>query len=123
LVNLILWSLLGLAVQGGAVSLFFTLVYYGRIDSREVPAALCRAGERTCLSIVRTPHARLFGLPNSLFGLAFYALTALVAGLALAGMLPGWLWRVNLLAAIITVALIPYLVWALVAKLKTWCRL
>jgi uncharacterized membrane protein len=84
---------------------------------------LCRAGERACLSVVRTPYARLFGLPNSLFGLAFYILTAVVAVLVLRGALPAWLWQLNLLAAIITVLLIPYLVWALVVELKTWCRL
>jgi uncharacterized membrane protein len=122
-VNLIPWFLLGLAALGGAISLFFSLAYYGYIHSREIPAPLCRAGEKVCRSIVRTPYARLFGLPNSLFGLAFYILTAVVAVLALGGTLPAWLWRLNLLAAIITVLLIPYLVWALVVELKTWCRL
>jgi len=122
-VNLTPWLLLGLATLGGAISIFFLLAYYGRVHSGEVPAALCRRGERSCVSIVRTPYARLFGLPNSLFGLAFYLLTALVAVLALVETPPGWLWRANLLAAVASVLLIPYLVWALAAKLKTWCRL
>lgn len=121
--NLIPLFLLGLAALGGVVSLFFLLAYYGYIHTREVPSALCRAGERVCLSVVRTPYARLFGLPNSLFGLIFYILTAVVAVLVLGGTLPAWLWRLNLLAATITVLLIPYLVWALLVKLKTWCRL
>lgn len=121
--NLAPWWLLGLAVLGGANAVFFLLAYYGRVRSREVPAALCRSGEQSCVSTVRTPYARLFGLPNSLWGLAFYLLTALVAARALAGGPPGWLERATLLTAAVAVLLIPYLVWALAAKLKTWCRL
>lgn len=117
------WLLLGLAVLGGAVSFHFTLAYYGRVESGEVPPALCQREEETCITILQTPYARLLGVPNSLLGIGFYLLTALVAGLALAEALPPWLWLANLVAAAATVALAPYLVWALVARLQTWCRL
>lgn len=119
----ILWSLLGLASVGLAVSSYFTLAYYGRIESREVPAALCRREERSCVSVLDTPYARLLGVPNAVLGLAFYALTGAVAALALAEMLPRWLLWANLAAAAASVALAPYLVWALVARLQSWCRL
>ena len=118
-----LWSLLGLSLIGFAISLYFTLAYYGRIESVEIPAALCRREERSCVTLLQTPYARLLGVPNSVLGLAFYLLTAAVAGLALGEMLPRWLLWSNVAAAAASVALAPYLVWALVARLNSWCRL
>lgn len=117
------WVLLALAVLGVAISLYFTLAYYGRVESREVPALLCRREERSCVTILQTPYARLLGVPNAVVGLGFYLLTGAVAALALGEALPDWLWRVNLVVAAGTVLAAPYLVWALVARLKTWCRL
>lgn len=117
------WWLLGLAVLGAAISLYFTLVYYGQVESRALPAALCRRQERTCVTILDTPYARLLGVPNAVVGIGFYLLTGVVAGLALAAALPRWLWWVNVAAAAGTVLLAPYLVWALVARLKAWCGL
>jgi uncharacterized membrane protein len=117
------WLLLGLALLGASLSLHFALAYYGLDPRRKVPAALCRREERVCLTILGTPYARLLGVPNAVLGLGFYFLTAAVAALALAEALPRWLWLTNLVAAAVTVLLAPYLVWALVARLKTWCRL
>lgn len=117
------WLLLGLALVGAGISFYFTLAYYGRLQAGEIPVALCRREERACVSVLETPYARLLGVPNALVGLAFYLLTGAVAGLALAEALPRWLWLVNLGAAAGTVALAPYLVWALVARLHSWCRL
>lgn len=117
------WVLLALAVVGAAISFYFTLAYYGKVESRQVPALLCRRAERSCVTILDTPYARLLGVPNAVVGLGFYLLTGAVAGLALAKALPGWLWWVNLAAAAATVLAAPYLVWALVARLKVWCRL
>ncbi|MDA2914494.1 vitamin K epoxide reductase family protein [Acidobacteriia bacterium AH_259_A11_L15] len=117
------WWLLGLSLLGLAVSLYFTLVYYGRIESRELPTAFCRRNEQTCVTILQTPYARVLGPPNSVLGIGLYVLTALVAALALAGALPPWLWGTAVVAVAVAVLLAPYLVWALVARLKTWCRL
>lgn len=121
--DLTAWWLLGLALLGAAISFYFTLVYYGRVESKEIPAALCRRDERSCVTILQTPYARLLGVPNALLGLGFYLLTAGVATLALAGRLPAWLWQVDLALAAGAVLLAPYLVWALGARLKTWCQL
>jgi len=114
---------LGLAALGIVLSLHFTLAYYGRIQSRAVPPALCRRNERACVTILDTPYARLAGVPNALVGLGFYALTAATAGLALAGRAPLWLWELNVALAAGAVLLAPYLIWALAARLKVWCRL
>jgi uncharacterized membrane protein len=86
-----LWLLLLLALAGTALSVYFTLAYYGRVESREVPAALCQHEERACITILETPYARLLGVPNSLLGIGFYLLTGVVAALALAEALPRWL--------------------------------
>jgi len=117
------WVLLGLALLGLGISFHFTLAYYGRVESPAVPGALCRREERACITILQTPYARLLGVPNAVLGLGFYLLTAGVAVLALAAALPRWLWLTNLAAAAATVLLAPYLVWALRARLRTWCRL
>ena len=116
-------ALLALALAGGATAVYFTLAYYGRVSSPEIPAALCRRDERSCLTILDTPYARLLGVPNSVLGLGFYAFTAALAALELAGEPPPWMWWVNLAAAAGMVLTAPYLIWALVARLKVWCRL
>jgi uncharacterized membrane protein len=118
------WILLGLAGVGFALSLYFSLAYYGWIEAHALPPAFCRREERSCLTILQTPYARVFGVPNSVLGLAYYLLVGAVAVLALTGTQPpAWLWPVTFAGAVLAVLLAPYLIWALVAQLKTWCRL
>ncbi len=114
---------MGLASVGFALSSYFTLAYYGWIEAHALPAAFCRREERSCLTILQTPYARVFGPPNSLLGLFFYALVGAVAVFSLTGAPPAWLWQVSFGGAVLAVGLAPYLIWALVAQLKTWCRL
>ena len=75
------WVLIGLCLVGFGVSSYFTGVAYHwvRPDTRWIPA-ICRMGEQTCATIVFSPQARVFGVPNSVFGQLFYASLALVAG-------------------------------------------
>ena len=63
-----------LAATGFVISLYFTGVFYGRIpaDVFWMPQ-VCRMTRGACLSVLDTPRAKLFGLPNSLFGLFAYA--------------------------------------------------
>ena len=117
------WILLGLAGVGLALSLYFTLAYYGWIEPHALPAVFCRREERSCVTVLQTPYARVFGPPNSLLGLFFYALVGALAAMSLAGALPRWLWQVAFAGAVFSVLLAPYLIWALLAQLKTWCRL
>ena len=114
---------LGLALVGAALATYFTLAYYGWIEAHALPAAFCRRDERSCLTVLQTPYARLFGVPNSLLGLLLYLMVLAVAALALAGTPPPWLWRVTFAGVAFSVLLAPYLIWALVARLHTWCRL
>ena len=62
-----------LALAGLADALYFTFAYYGRIKkARWVPEVLCAREESSCVNVVQTPYARVFGLPNSLFGIVYY---------------------------------------------------
>ena len=74
------WVLVGLCLLGFGIASYFTGVAYHwvRPDTRWIPA-ICRMGEQTCATIVFTPRARVFGPPNSVLGLVFYATLAIVA--------------------------------------------
>jgi uncharacterized membrane protein len=124
----ILLSLVGL---GDAA--YFTLAYYGRVErSRWVPEILCAREGSSCVTVVKTPYARVFGWPNSLFGMGFYLaligwsflpapwLAALDTGA------PGLSFLLRFLltaAAAVAVVLGGYLVYALREKLQTDCPL
>ena len=73
--------MIGLCLVGFGISSYFTGVAYHwvRPDTRWIPA-FCRMGEQTCATIVFTPQARVFGVPNSVLGQLFYATLAIVAG-------------------------------------------
>lgn len=67
---IVLFSLAGLAD-----ALYFTLAYYGRIrKARWVPEILRAREGSSCVTVVRTPYARVFGVPNSLLGIVYYVL-------------------------------------------------
>ena len=64
-----------LSLAGLADALYFTLAYYGRIrKARWVPEILCAREGSNCVTVVRTPYARVFGVPNSLLGIVYYVL-------------------------------------------------
>lgn len=124
----VLLSLVGL---GDAI--YFTLAFYGRVENaRWVPEILCAREGSSCVTVVKTQYARVFGWPNSLFGMVYYV--------ALIGwtLIPGeWLTVVDLKvpplayllrflltsASCIAVVLGGYLVYALREKLHTDCPL
>ena len=62
-----------LSVVGLLISSYFTAVAYRwvRPDARWVPV-FCRMDEQTCASIVFTPQARVFLVPNSVLGQLYY---------------------------------------------------
>ena len=62
-----------LSLTGLADSLYFTFAYYGRIrKARWVPAIFCAQEGSSCVTVVRTPYARVLGIPNSLLGILYY---------------------------------------------------
>src|SRR5271155_3800489 len=62
-----------LSLAGMANAFYFTFAYYGRIKkARWVPAVLCAREGSSCVTVVQTPYARVFGVPNSLLGIFYY---------------------------------------------------
>ncbi len=123
-----------LSLAGLANALYFTFAYYGRIKrARWVPEILCAREGSSCVTVVQTPYARVFGVPNSLLGIVYYV--ALMVGATM-----GWSYGINLsiqftslkypfglvllfLASAVTVVLGFYLIYALRRKLHTHCPL
>ena len=63
-----------LAGVGLWISVYFTGVFYKwiRPDVVWIPK-ICRFTEKTCLSVLDTPRAKIFGVPNSVFGIFVYS--------------------------------------------------
>ncbi len=110
-----------LSFIGFLVSSYFTAVSYGwvRPDDKWIPS-FCRLGEQTCATIVFTPRAKVFGLPNSVLGQTFYL--SIMTG-ALAGLLEHNLLKLYLLASAITVAMGIYLTYSLLFLTRVPCKL
>lgn len=110
-----------LSLVGLINATYFTLAFYGWIEaSRLVPRPLCRTDESGCLNVIRTPYARIFGLPNSVFGMGFYL--SVMAGLPF--MSAHSALRMALLAAGGLVFLVGiYLIYALRVRLRASCPL
>jgi len=67
--------IIALALAGLIISCYFTLAYYGRIKQvRWVPEILCAREGSSCVTVVQTPYARVFGAPNSILGIVYYLL-------------------------------------------------
>ena len=91
-----------------------------RPDAAWIPA-FCRMGEQTCASIVFTPGARVFGLPNSVLGQVFYA--ALLVGAPLGLLDQPLLLALYRAGSLVTVALAIYLSYALLFVMRVPCPL
>ncbi|MBI4481619.1 MAG: vitamin K epoxide reductase family protein [Acidobacteria bacterium] len=115
MMTLALASALGLLI-----SLYFTLVTYGwmRPDPRWLPA-FCRMEENSCRRIVDTRQARVFGIPNSLLGIFYYAF---LLGAVVRGFQEPSLWAFRTASAV-TVGLGAYLTYALLFRLRIPCPL
>ncbi len=111
-----------LAALSFLISSYFTAVAYRWItpDANWIPS-FCRMGEQTCASIVFTPRARVFGLPNSLLGQVFYLalLTAVVGNFLFTKPFV----YVYLLTSLVTVLLGMYLSYSLLFITRVPCKL
>ena len=115
-------GLVGLSIIGLTISTYFTAVAYRwiRADEKWIPA-FCRMAEQTCASIVFTPQARVFGLPNSVLGQIFYV--AIIVGVPLGLVAQPLLWCLYLLASLGTVGLGIYLSYSLLFVTRVPCKL
>ena len=125
-------SIVLLSFAGLADSLYFTFAYYGRIrKARWVPEIFCARESSSCVTVVRTPYARVFGIPNSLLGTLYYAVLLVWIGFVprhmnIAGQIfrpfeTVGLWLLG--ASLLTVILGFYLVYALRRVLGVNCPL
>ena len=133
--NFIISSLIVvLSLLGLANAFYFTLAYYGRIKkARWVPEILCAREDSSCVTVVQTPYARVFGVPNSLLGIVYYFLLILWSFkdevIPLDVPFRGTYHAVGdpiyilIVASFITVLLGFYLIYALRRKLHTHCPL
>ena len=121
-----------LSLAGLADSLYFTFAYYGRIrKARWVPEIFCAREGSSCVTVVRTPYARVFGIPNSLLGIVYYVALLVWIGfvprhLSISGRIfrpfeTVGLWLLG--ASLLTVMLGFYLVYALRRTLGVDCPL
>ena len=62
-----------LSVTGLWISVYFTGVYYRWFSSdvRWMPR-VCQMSDKSCRTMLDTPRAKLFGVPNAVFGIAVY---------------------------------------------------
>jgi uncharacterized membrane protein len=62
-----------LLLTGLTISIYFTGVYYHWFgpDVFWIPK-VCRLEEKSCLLVLDTPRAKIFGIPNSAFGIGIY---------------------------------------------------
>ena len=112
---LLLMSSIGLYV-----STFFTLVYYGWIqsDAKYVPQ-VCRLDEGGCQRLLHHRHARLFGIPNSFLGILYYVGIILVVTFYGDSVIISWVTYLSWMVVAIGV----YLVYSLIFIVKTPCVL
>ena len=131
------WVVVGLALAGLVLAVSFTAAFYrpGSVLARLLPPEVCdlkaepaRFGtgsdrgmeaDPSCGTVVRTPGARIFGVPNSLLGLIYYGAAI---GIALMGFPPAL--AAGLLAASwFTVAVGVYLGYRLLRVERMSCPL
>lgn len=112
-----------LAIVGIADAAYFIGVSYRWLapDAPWIPR-VCRMDEGTCARIVDTSYGRALGLPNAVYGAAWYLVVLGLAGtLLVTGQMHACL--LFLIASVGTVLFSVYLLWALVERLEVHCPL
>ncbi len=62
-----------LSAVGLWISVYFTGVFYRWFPPNVFwMPKVCQLNEKTCLNVLETPRAKLFGVPNSAFGIFLY---------------------------------------------------
>ena len=110
-----------LSVCGLMISVYFSAVYYRWLDpTTPLVPAFCRLDEHTCIAVLHTAEAKVFGVLNALFGIAYYTgvLIAVLAGFMVLGYsLFPFIWGITGLTALFSI----WLTWALFVRLSMSC--
>jgi len=111
-----------LALAGLLISSYFSAVAFRwiRPDADWIPR-FCQLQENTCATLVFTPRARLFGVPNSLLGQLFYL--AIIVGLLEEGLMAQPYVFGYLLVSFLTVLMGIFLTYSLLFLTRVPCTL
>ena len=106
-----------LSAIGLWISIYFTGVYYKWFQPNVfwIPQ-VCQLKEESCMTVLGTPRAKIFGVPNSLFGIGLYSY------LILNWIIPFPL-AIALIALILAVLRSIYLAYSLICVTKIPCPL
>ncbi|MBI4440615.1 vitamin K epoxide reductase family protein [Candidatus Woesearchaeota archaeon] len=105
-----------LGVLGLCISLYFTAVYYGYITANKtiLPPAVC--SRQSCYSVLFTGYARVFRLPNFIWGIGYYSIILYSAS-------SGWMHPALVGLSWFVAAFSLYLMSILLFRLRTTCVL
>jgi uncharacterized membrane protein len=68
------WIILVLSGVGLWISVYFTGVYYKWFSPSVFwMPQVCQLKEATCMTVLDTPRAKMFGIPNSVFGIGVFS--------------------------------------------------
>lgn len=112
-----------LGLVGLLDSVYYTLIHYGymSLGSPLVPI-ICDKQAGACRTVATSSWASLLGMPNSIFGIGYYLLAMLAAGVRMkAGEWPyhNALKVISIAAAFFSI----YLAWALMFRVRALCPL
>lgn len=111
-----------LAGIGLYAALYFLFVHYEIIETETgMLPSFCRLTDVQCASLVHSPDAHLFGMPNATLGVVYYVVVV-AEGVFGWGEVPLWFARGTVIISWFVVAVGSYLVYSLFFKLRVPCR-
>lgn len=113
-----------LAAAGLWISIYFTGVSYHLIppNVKWIPQ-VCQLKEASCQLVIHTPRAKLFGIPNSVYGVALFTYLILFFVVGAIHELPPPLWWIAFVATGFAVIRSIYLAYSLIFITKVPCPL
>jgi len=106
-------------IFGLIISIYFLLIYKGWIKGNKqlVPTKVC--AKNTCGDALKTNYARVFGIPNFIFGILYYICIILLTLFAFDKIF----WSIAFVVSWIVVIFSAYLAHSLIRVLKIHCLL
>lgn len=112
-----------LGLVGLVNSLYLTLVSYEVVKKKPSSTpGLCTPEEESCDEVSTKPESLVLGIPNSVFGMAYYVI---ISTAAIVRLVTGT-WQLMPLLTLVAVGAVIfslYLAWMLIFRLRVFCRL